>query len=85
MQDNFQMVPTLVIFLISILHVKASEIVMSRDKNNVRAILVKAESLYNTCFFEHSLILFHRGKALAPENEEFRLGIQKCHKTIGMD
>ena len=49
------------------------------------AILVKAESLYNTCFFEHGLILFHRGKALAPENEEFRLGIQKCHKTIGMD
>ena len=65
--------------------VKASEIVMSRDRNNVSAILVKAESLYNTCFFEHGLILFHRGKALAPENEEFRLGIQKCHKTIGMD
>ena len=84
-QENFQMVLTLVTFKISILRVKASEIVMSRDRNNVSAILVKAESLYNTCFFEHGLILFHRGKALAPENEEFRLGIQKCHKTIGMD
>ena len=79
------MVPTSVTFKISIPGLKASEIVMSRDRNNVSAILVKAESLYNTCFFEHGLILFHRGKALAPENEEFRLGIQKCHKTIGMD
>ena len=84
-QENFQVVPTSVTFKISIPGLKASEIVMSRDRNNVSAILVKAESLYNTCFFEHGLILFHRGKALAPENEEFRLGIQKCHKTIGMD
>ena len=58
---------------------------LSKDKNNVAAILVKAEALYNTCFFEHGLILFHRGQALAPESEEFRLGIQKCHKTIGMN
>ena len=57
---------------------------MSKDKNNVVAIWVKGEALYNTCFFEHALILFHRGKSLAPDNEEFRLGIQKCHKTIGI-
>merc|ERR1711992_352817 len=61
---------------------KACEIVMSKDKNNIVSIWVKAEALYNTCFFEHALILFHRGKALAPDDEEFRLGIQKCHKTI---
>ena len=65
------------------LHLQASEIVLSRDKKNVDALLVKAEALYNQCFFEHGLILFHRGKSLAPENEQFRLGIQKCHKTIG--
>ena len=63
---------------------KSSEIVLSRDKNNVAAILVKGESLYNTCFFEHALVLFHRGKTLSPDNEDFRLGIQKCHKTIGI-
>ena len=61
---------------------KAAEIVMSKDKTNTNAILVKAEALYNTCFFEHALVLFHRGKNLAPDNEDFRLGIQKCHKTI---
>ena len=67
-----------------LIYLQACEIVMSKDKNNVVAIWVKGEALYNTCFFEHALILFHRGKSLAPDNEEFRLGIQKCHKTIGI-
>ena len=40
---------------------KAAEIVMKRDRKNTLAILVKAEALYNTCFFEHALVLFHRG------------------------
>ena len=55
---------------------------MKTDKNNVKAILIKAESLFNCCQFEHALLLFHRGQKLAPEDDEFRLGIQKCHKTI---
>ena len=66
---------------------KAAEIVLAKEKRNVGALLVKAEALYNTCFFEHALVLFHRGKVQAPpgsqEFEDFRLGIQKCHKTIG--
>ena len=41
---------------------KASEIVMSKDKKHLGAMLVKAEALYNTCFFEHALVLFHRGR-----------------------
>ena len=41
-----------------------------------------AEALYNQCQFEHALVLFHRGKRLAPDMEEFRLGVQKCRKTI---
>ena len=41
---------------------KAAEIVMARDRKNIQAIAVKAESLYNSCFFEHALVLFHRGR-----------------------
>lgn len=43
---------------------KAAEIVMSKDKNNTGAILVKAEAFYNSCYFEHALLLFHRGKVI---------------------
>ncbi len=77
---------------------------LKADKTYVKALLVKAEALYNTCNFEHALVLFHRGQvceqmhrsvslnspydantfgqALAPDVEAFRLGIQKCRKTI---
>ena len=41
---------------------KAAEIVLSKDRKNIQAIQVKAESLYNSCFFEHALVLFYRGK-----------------------
>ena len=41
---------------------KAAEIVMSKDRKNINAIQIKAESLYNSCFFEHALVLFHRGQ-----------------------
>ena len=36
--------------------------VLATDKAYVRALLVKAEALYNTCSFEHALVLFHRGQ-----------------------
>ena len=35
---------------------------LDRDKTFVKALLVKAEALYNTCNFEHALVLFHRGQ-----------------------
>ena len=41
---------------------KAAEIVMSKDRKNTNAIQIKAEGLYNSCFFEHALVLFHRGQ-----------------------
>ena len=41
---------------------KAAEIVLGKERKNVQAMLVKAEALYNSCFFEHALVLFHRGK-----------------------
>ena len=38
--------------------------VLDVDKNFVKAIYVKAESLYNTCDFEHALIYYHRGQVI---------------------
>ena len=35
--------------------------VLNDDKRNIKSIYVKAESLFNMCEFEHSLVLFHRG------------------------
>ena len=42
----------------------AAEIVLSTDKNFVKAIYAKAEALYNTCQFEQALVLFHQGKVI---------------------
>ena len=36
--------------------------VLALNSKFVRAILLKAEALFNLCRFEHSLVLFHRGK-----------------------
>ena len=44
------------------LALESAEQVLEVDKNFVKAILVKAESLYNTCDFEHALIYYHRGQ-----------------------
>ncbi len=40
---------------------EAAEDVLEEDKHNIKATYVKAESLFNICEFEHSLVLFHRG------------------------
>ena len=32
--------------------------------------------------FEHALVLYHRGNKLRPEQQEFRLGIQKAQEAI---
>jgi len=41
--------------------VESAEVVLDEDRHNIRAIFVKAESKFNLCEFEHSLVLFHRG------------------------
>ena len=56
--------------------------VLRNEKKCIESIRIKAESLFNLCQFEHSLLLFHRGQGFCPESEDFRLGIQKCRKTI---
>ena len=42
--------------------IKSSEDVLTVDPSNYKAILVKAEALFNLCYFEHSMVLFHRGQ-----------------------
>jgi hypothetical protein len=32
--------------------------------------------------FEHALVFYHRGNKLRPEQQEFRLGIQKAQEAI---
>ena len=44
--------------------------------------MVKAESLYNLCDFEHALVLFTKGEKLAPDSDGIQAGILKCKKTI---
>lgn len=61
---------------------KAAEYVLDAEPRNIKAILIKAEGLYNMCQFELALVFFHQGQNLAPDFEDFRLGIQKCRKTI---
>jgi tetratricopeptide (TPR) repeat protein len=40
----------------------SAEQVLKIDKKFVKAIFVKAESLYNTCSFEHALMYYYRGQ-----------------------
>ena len=61
---------------------RAAEYVLDQVPRNSKALLIKAESLFNLCQFELALVYFHRGQSLNPELDDFRLGIQKCRKTI---
>ena len=53
-----------------------------QDPKCVKAIIAKAESLYNICDFEYSLLLFTRGHFLAPDSSLLQTGVMKCKKTI---
>merc|ERR1711953_294301 len=52
------------------------------DKQYHKGLYQRAEALYQMGQFEHGLIFFHRGHALRPELDQFRLGIQKCQEAI---
>lgn len=41
---------------------KSAEDVLKEDKNNWRALLVKAESLFNLCHFERAMVIFYQGQ-----------------------
>ncbi|XP_037916712.1 tetratricopeptide repeat protein 25 isoform X2 [Hermetia illucens] len=59
-----------------------AETALNLEKNNIRAIYQKAESLYFLGQFENSLMFFHRGLRLRPELASFRLGVQKTQEAI---
>ncbi|XP_064542602.1 outer dynein arm-docking complex subunit 4 isoform X1 [Drosophila montana] len=59
-----------------------AETALGEDKNNIRAIYQKAESLYYLGQFEQSLMFFHRGLRARPELDLFRLGVQKTQEAI---
>jgi hypothetical protein len=71
---------------------EAADVVLSKDKTFVKALLVKAEALYNTCDFEHSLVLFHRGQVRrsTESNDGFKggnlmeLGEQACVRACSL-
>ena len=55
---------------------------LKQDSRCVKALIAKAEALYNTCDFEHALVLFTRTKFLSPDSCVAENGILKCKKTI---
>ncbi|XP_059489215.1 outer dynein arm-docking complex subunit 4 [Neocloeon triangulifer] len=55
---------------------------LAYDKHFVKAIFQKAEALYHLGDFEHSLMFYHRGQRLRPEQAGFRLGVQKAQEAI---
>ena len=50
--------------------------------HSFKALYQKAEALYSMGDFEHALVFYHRGNKLRPEQQEFRLGIQKAQEAI---
>ena len=56
--------------------------VLMTDGYNYKGIHIKAEALFNLCYFEHAMVLFHRGTVMFPESDEFQFGVTKCRKTI---
>lgn len=61
---------------------KDAEAALALDKNCMKAIYLKAESLYYLGDFEHSLMYYHRGLRHRPDHEGFKLGVQKAQKAI---
>ena len=64
-----------------------SELVLECDPDFVKAIYARAEALYNTCQFEHALVLYHRGKVKIAKIQKmyfhqfFKFGLSFEHVT----
>ncbi|KAJ3335445.1 Tetratricopeptide repeat protein 25 [Gonapodya sp. JEL0774] len=61
---------------------KDADALLAVEKENPRAILLRAEALYASGDFENALVWFHRGARIKPELDEFRLGIQKAQESV---
>ena len=56
--------------------------VFLQDRWSSKALIAKAEALYNICNFEHSLVLFTRARVVAPDSGVASNGVSKSTKTI---
>jgi tetratricopeptide (TPR) repeat protein len=61
---------------------RTAETILCTKKQSIRAIRVKADSMFNLCDFEHALVTYYKGKKLAPGNPKFEKGIDNCEETI---
>ena len=61
---------------------KWAEDVLKNDPNYIPAVLIKGESLYNICDFEHAMVVFSSGLRIMKTHSGFKSGIVKCKKTI---
>lgn len=42
--------------------IELAQKVLEMDRSYTNAIIIKAESLYNSCQFEHALLSFHKAR-----------------------
>ncbi|XP_028675435.2 outer dynein arm-docking complex subunit 4 [Erpetoichthys calabaricus] len=61
---------------------KDAESSLKDDKEFFKGLYQKAEALYAMGDFEFALVFYHRGFQQRPEQQEFRLGIQKAQEAI---
>ncbi|XP_069733099.1 outer dynein arm-docking complex subunit 4 [Phaenicophaeus curvirostris] len=61
---------------------KDAEASLKDDKTFFKGVYQKAETLYIMGDFEFALVFYHRGHRLRPDQQKFRLGIEKCQEAI---
>ncbi|NXJ85358.1 TTC25 protein, partial [Trogon melanurus] len=61
---------------------KDAEASLENDKTFAKGLYQKAETLYTMGDFEFALVFYHRGNRVRPDQQKFRLGIQKSEEAI---
>jgi hypothetical protein len=59
----------------------SSEVVLAGNGKNIRALLVKAEALFNLCQFEHSMVYFYRGLVSDNDNVAKKCKLNKTFQS----
>ena len=59
------------------LSMKSAEAVLTLDPICLEAIWIRAESLSNSCDFEHAMVVFSHGLRISPGFEGFTTGVAK--------
>ena len=53
-----------------------------QDPRCLKVLLVKAEALFDSRWFEHSLLYFYQAAKLSPNNKTAHEGVSKCCRTV---